>query len=81
MFWAYTHNADGDLIHDFGDFESLDDALKATTSYMHLDPFALKNRVLRVVDADGNTCWIAGPVTSATRLGRRYLGRIERTIP
>lgn len=66
-YWAYTHDAEGDLAADLGNFESLESAIEAVTDELRLmfPDYDQMKYAGRVVDSRENetTIWFAGPVS------------------
>jgi len=67
-YWAYAHDADGNLIIDFGDFDELTDAISAVIDN-GLDE-DIMGRAVRVIDNEvggggygSQTVWLAGPAS------------------
>ena len=71
-FWVYTHDLDGDIIRDYGDFDDRLRAEMVAITVLDTAGFNIDTMVVRLVDAtdpaNATTIWMAAPMAYVNNL-------------
>lgn len=70
-FWVYTNDLDGDMLRDYGNFDDRNSADLVATTVLDTAGFDPDTMIVRIVDMqlnDGQTIWLAGPMSYIKQL-------------